>query len=565
MNTKFKKFPLGSIKVGGEIGHRMEITANKILDHLDIENLFAKHFRERREEPLVHGAFVGYGMLLDAIVKAAANGVGGERMMLLKNRLLSDLSATQSEDGNISIFSNKIGCWDNHEQAYIIIALVNDYSMHGNDSSLGSAIRLGDFLLKNKTGANIGVEQALLYLYEYSGDQRFLDYCLNELDLCCSMEDYNKLLPVNGTCHVYTYMARTYAQMELARIQGEYSYDLSVGIEELFQRIFNGGYASITGSCTGGYSWGELWDESQIGLGRWGETCATAYLLRNACSMLEFEGKSIYGDLFERAMYNALFAAQSPDGLKQRYFVPFNENGEWYEHETYCCPNNLRRIMFELPQGIFMQAEDGIAIILYEESSLQTEINQEDVTISLNKDSEDSDTISVNVSVDQPVDFAIYLRTPVWCDKFTVQDGSEQYFSNAGEFMKIRRVWNNGDVLKIRIPSELRLIRGFGAQHNKVAVMKGPIVYGVNPDNNQFHTRYLPLVTICGVENIDDDGKTISIPCEMREKHIQGEAGGISNIQFNKFSSTECFRIYFPYDKLVVDQILPDGLLQPLQ
>ena len=92
------------------------------------------------------------------------------------------------------------------------------------------------------------------------------------------MEDYNKLLPVNGTCHVYTYMARTYAQMELARIQGEYSYDLSVGIEELFQRIFNGGYASITGSCTGGYSWGELWDESQIGLGRWGETCATAYL-----------------------------------------------------------------------------------------------------------------------------------------------------------------------------------------------------------------------------------------------------------------------------------------------
>ncbi|NCB47068.1 hypothetical protein EOM81_08645 [bacterium] len=46
----FQKIPLKNIKVRGEIGRRMAITAGKILDHLDIENEFARHFKNRLEE-----------------------------------------------------------------------------------------------------------------------------------------------------------------------------------------------------------------------------------------------------------------------------------------------------------------------------------------------------------------------------------------------------------------------------------------------------------------------------------------------------------------------------------
>lgn len=41
--TSFQKIPLKDIEIRGKIGRRMKVTAEKILDHLDIENKFARH------------------------------------------------------------------------------------------------------------------------------------------------------------------------------------------------------------------------------------------------------------------------------------------------------------------------------------------------------------------------------------------------------------------------------------------------------------------------------------------------------------------------------------------
>jgi hypothetical protein len=52
-----------------------------------------------------------------------------------------------------------------------------------------------------------------------------------------------------------------------------------------------------------------------------GETCATAYQFRVYDCHVRLEGDSRYGDLMERIIYNALFAAQSPDGRRIRYYT----------------------------------------------------------------------------------------------------------------------------------------------------------------------------------------------------------------------------------------------------
>ena len=59
-----------------------------------------------------------------------------------------------------------------------------------------------------------------------------------------------------------------------------------------------------------------------VGLGNWGETCASAYLMRLCARLSEWEGRSVLYDLYERVMHNAFFSAQSEDGLKYRYFTP---------------------------------------------------------------------------------------------------------------------------------------------------------------------------------------------------------------------------------------------------
>ena len=78
MNLKFQPFAPDAVQLGGEIRRRMELTAAKILHHLDVENVFVRHFRHRSEMPDVPGGFTGYGMFLDALVKAAMHRIGGE-------------------------------------------------------------------------------------------------------------------------------------------------------------------------------------------------------------------------------------------------------------------------------------------------------------------------------------------------------------------------------------------------------------------------------------------------------------------------------------------------------
>ena len=134
-------FRPGEVTVGGEIGHRMAVTIDKMLHRTDIENVFAKHFRDRKEKPDEPGGFAGYGMFLDALVKAAAHRIGGEETVKAKTRLLRELAAAQTDDGQITMFLSKPGFWDNHENAYMIQAYVRDYLWFGAQDSLATARR----------------------------------------------------------------------------------------------------------------------------------------------------------------------------------------------------------------------------------------------------------------------------------------------------------------------------------------------------------------------------------------------------------------------------------------
>jgi hypothetical protein len=477
IKQKFQIYPLGQIRAGGIILERMNRTVEKILRHTKIREEFLQHFQHRSEKPTAPGGFVGFGMLLDAIVKAAAQGLGGEEMLALKEQFIGDLIRTQTPDGNISIFSGNPGTWDNHEQAYIIQAFVLDFTLFGNRKALESAAKLGSFMIRKETKANIGIEQAFLMLYEQTKDPLFLNYCVDQLKIRGSMEEYDEILPVNGIPHVYTYLARTLAQLKYAVVTGDADPHLADGMHEAFDRVLHGGYAMVTGGVSGGQYWGEVWDTSQLGLGRCAETCAAAYLLRDAIHMTALEGKAVYGDVFERTMYNTFFAAQSHDGCSQKYFIPINESGTWYEKDTYCCPNNFKRMVFELPQAICFKAEDGIAVNLYNAFSL----DDETAFLELRGDYPDSETMVLKVEPKTERKFALYFRIPLWCGNAEFRIGDECFTGKPGTFLKIERQWSKC-LLKITLPMRIRFIAGKMAQTGKAAVLRGPVVYGWKRD-----------------------------------------------------------------------------------
>lgn len=465
---KWFRFRPGEVTVGGEIGRRLMVTVDRLLHHIDFESTFAKHFRTRAQNPDVWGGFAGYGMVLDAVVKAAAHGIGGAETVAFKRKWISDLLATQTPDGNISIFAGEPGIWDNHEQAYLIQAFVLDHRWFGERRSLDAAVHLADFLIGRSTFAQLGLDTAFVMLSQETGNRKYIDFCRDAFREEGDMADYDAVLPVNGTKHVYTWLQRAHAQLLYSLATGRTSAKMTSARLETQKRIL-GDYVSITGSCTGQPCWGELWDDTQRGVGQWGETCGAAYLMRYLAESICLEPRVEFGDLYETILWNAFFAAQSADGSRQRYFVPFDESGKWFDRETYCCPNNFRRMIFEVPDAVFFRTRDGVAVNLY----TPAELTSDEMRLSMKTHYPEDGCIEIFFC--DPRSKTLLLRMPNWCEHATL-DG-KQVVAGDG-WLRIDADWSMGRTVVLCLEMTPKFVKGRMAQESRVAVTFGPRVFG---------------------------------------------------------------------------------------
>ena len=201
----------------------------------------------------------------------------------------------------------------------------------------------------------------MLELYRVTGDKRYFDFAADvphgnnrsEIQLASLRtwkQDFSR-----RPCHVYVMLARCYAQTELYRLTGEENLlNMSQFMRNELLKKGEGGML-VTGSC----SEGEHFSYDQNGRGAIGESCVTAYILRWMDSLLRLEGDMRYGDLLERTIYNALLAANSPDGRWIRYFIPFTGDRQYDTRDSFCCCGNYRRAVAELPQKVYYRTPEG--------------------------------------------------------------------------------------------------------------------------------------------------------------------------------------------------------------
>ena len=557
-----EKFAPGCVTVGGEIGHRMDVTIDKMLHHTDIENTFAKHFRIRKEKPDEPGGFAGYGMFLDALVKAAAHGIGGHESVALKTKLLKDLAAAQTPDGQITMFLKKSGYWDNHENAYMIQAFVRDYLWFGEKDSLETAKRLADSLIARKSWVTLGTETGFNLLYGVTREPRYLDYLKSACMMEKTFDDYDRALQVNGVQHVYTWLARAIAQMEYADLTDRRSAKdrafFSAPAQEALRRA-HGPCLSITGSITGTPHWGELWDASQIGLGQWGETCASAYLMRLCGKAAEWHGDATHFDLYERVLHNAFFSAQSEDGLKYRYFTPFNVKADWWNRDTYCCPNNFKRFIFEVPDSVFRRAGEGVAVCLYASAALKAD----GISAKMETLYPEDGKVVLDVAMSGG-ERDLFLRIPAWCSGALVRIGDDAKLAPPGWF-RIHRDFSKGVKILLEMPMPIRLVRGCRAQEGRVAVMRGPCVYALEKEFNGLSAHGIDLWDLDCSSPMTWVASKHAVEVSVRHRHLTREK---RTVFLTRYFRAEKERTYFDpveaCDRSVEDEIAPPKGLAPV-
>lgn len=506
----FQSLDLGTVKVGGEIGRRISVTVENNLLALDADKDFLAPFQAPAETRT--GAYIGLGKLIDCAVRLAVY-TGDERVKARKQHLVRAAIAAQEPDGYIGTFppaKRMWSLWDIHEMGYLVYGLTMDHRYFGEEKSLAAARKLADYILANWAAhpptepspwditlhmGVTGIENALLALHGETGDSKYLDFVTKTRRL----PEWNARIvtgrwgPIEG--HAYAHLCRCIGQLRLHRLQADDR--LLKPSHDAMDFIRRDGM-TIAGEI-GDH---ECWHDTQEGTVNLGESCATAYLVRWLDELLRMEGESYYGDLMERAVLNGLFAAQSPDGRRIRYYTPMEGPRDYHKGDTYCCPNNYRRAVAELPQYIYYKTGDAVMVNLYGASEARLQLKP-GLSVGLKQETDfpNSGRIALKVEPSQAAEFTVKLRMPRWCRQpsVTVQGQSVAAPPKPGAFFAITRKWSPGDVVAIDLPMSWQLVKGRVAQAGRVAMMRGPMVFALNRTRhkslNQVDLRLLILDT----------------------------------------------------------------------
>jgi DUF1680 family protein len=474
------------VRVGGEIGRRIQVTIDNNLMVLDVDRDFLKPFQEKKQ----NGGYIGLGKTIDAAVRLAAYS-GDPRVVERKKHLVEATIRTQEPDGYLGLMRPDVRIWtlwDVHEMSYLVYGLVSDYRYFGEKPSLEAARKLADYMITRWAAepgripggggitlhmAVTGIEPAMLALHQATGDTKYLDFCVNvrKLPEWQARIVVGRWGQIEG--HAYAHMCRCLSQVRLYQLQPRAN--LLQPTRDVLDFLTKKNGLVITGTC-GDH---ECWHDTQEGTVNLGETCATAYLIRFLDELFRLEANPLYGDIMERAIHNALFAAQSPDGRKIRYYTPFESPRTYFQGDTYCCPCNYRRIVAELPGMVYYHAADRLVVNLYTPSSAKVELGGTLVNLRQETEYPRDGRVVLHVEPAKAAQFSLALRIPRWCQKpaVTVNGQPAEQSPVPGSLLTIRRTWQPGDRVVLDLPLEWRLVKGRVAQAGRVAVMRGPMVF----------------------------------------------------------------------------------------
>ncbi|MFP4501597.1 MAG: beta-L-arabinofuranosidase domain-containing protein [Candidatus Hydrogenedentota bacterium] len=514
MAAPLESVDVGAVTVGGEMGRRIEVTVENNLLELDLDGDFLAPFQARTKT----SGYIGLGKTIDAFVRMAAH-TDDPRLLERKEHLVSETIALQEEDGYIGMFAPEARMWklwDVHEMAYIIYGLAMDHRFFGNDAALKAAEKAADYIMTAWRGepdripgggeitkymAITGIQNGLIALTRETGETTYRDFAGD----FCGLRTWNGPIVLgrwgNIQGHVYAYLCRSLAQLRLHRDQPNAA--LVRPTQRAMDFMLKEDGLAITGAC----GQHECWHDSQAGIANLGETCATAYLIRWLDEQMRMQADPRLGDVMERATHNALFAAQSPDGRRLRYYVPTEGPRVYWDGDTYCCPCNYRRIVAELPGMIAYRGGGGLYVNLYTASTVETNVGETPVTLVQETDYPQDEAVRITVQPAEPAAFPLHLRIPAWCTDaaVTINGAGQPEETEAGAWTRIDRTWKRGDVVTLELPVTPRLVAGRKANVGRAAVMAGPLVFCLSRAQN-------PALEDSGLRAVTIDPDTLAGP-----------------------------------------------------
>lgn len=199
--------------------------------------------------------------------------------------------------------------------------------------------------------------------------------------------------------------------------------------------------------------------------------------------LMGFTGEARYGDWIERLLYNGILGAlpMGPKGATF-YYSDYRAGGArkiYHLDGTWpCCSGTYPQVVADYHNVLYFRDAGGLFVNLFVPSRVRW--NQDGTAVAVEQETTfpESDSTVLTVRPAKPATFDVRFRVPGWTRGASAEVNGKPVAVDAvaGTWAVLRRRWEPGDRVSLRLPMAVRLAP-VDAQHpNRVAVTYGPIV-----------------------------------------------------------------------------------------
>ncbi|MEL6843393.1 MAG: beta-L-arabinofuranosidase domain-containing protein, partial [Bacteroidota bacterium] len=223
------------------------------------------------------------------------------------------------------------------------------------------------------------------------------------------------------------------------------------------------------------------------------EFCCMLELRNFYGSAFQKTGNVHFADQAEKLTFNAIMGARNVNGSAITYGKSDNcyrldghHHGEGESHAdvrykyspthsdpAVCCvPNYSRNFSYYLDQ-MWLKKEDGLVAALYGPSILETNWQGKRIKIEQRTQYPHSEAIRFTLTLEEPVEMAIYLRRPQWSDRLEVEAEGASLAVEL-DYYRLYKRWEEGDEIALYFTPvvERKMLSA-----DEFYFQRGPLVY----------------------------------------------------------------------------------------
>ena len=365
-------------------------------------------------------------------------------------------------------------------------------------------------------------EMALVKLYMVTGDKKYLDqakFFLDTRGYTSRKDAYSQahkpvVVQDEAVGHAVRAVYMYSGMADVAAITGDSSYIKA--IDKIWDNIVSK-KIYITGGI-GAHHAGEAFGNNYElpNLSAYCETCAAIGNVYMNYRLFLLHGDAKYFDVLERTLYNGLISGVSLDGGSFFYPNPLSSNGKYSRKPWFgcaCCPSNVSRFIPSLPGYVYAVKNDQVYVNLYLSNKAELKVDKKKILLEQETGYPWNGDIRLKITQGNQ-DFTMKLRIPGWVrgnvlpgDLYSYADNQKPAYQvsvngqtvesdvNDG-YLSIARKWKKGDVVEVHFDMIPRIVKAnpkVEADHGRVAVERGPIVYCAEWPDNRFNVHSILL------------------------------------------------------------------------